>query len=39
MIRDHMAVAYLGQSKEDIAEEHLINRRLIRESGHYDEML
>lgn len=26
MIEDHMAVAYMGQSKEDIAEEHLQNR-------------
>jgi micrococcal nuclease len=26
MIREHHAVAYFGQSKEDIAEEHLVNR-------------
>ena len=39
MIRDNMAVEYMGQSKEDIAEEHLINRRRIKESGCYDEML
>ena len=39
MIRDHMAVEYMGQSKELIAEQHLINRRLIKESGCYDEML
>ena len=26
MIREHHAVAYHGQSKEDIAEEHLVNR-------------
>jgi len=38
MIKEHMAVEYLGQSKEDIAEEHLINRRHIKESGLYDEI-
>ena len=38
MIKEHMAVEYLGQSKEDIAEEHLINRRRIKESGLYDEI-
>ena len=27
MIREHMGVAYHGQSKEDIAEEHLVNRK------------
>ena len=39
MIRDHMAVEYMGQSKEDIAEGHLQNRIKIKESGQYDEML
>tara|TARA_R110002126_G_scaffold147165_9_gene293247 strand:- start:1989 stop:2417 length:429 start_codon:yes stop_codon:yes gene_type:complete len=29
MITDHHAVAYMGQSKEDIAEEHLVNRTFI----------
>ncbi len=29
MVREHHAVAYHGQSKEDIAEEHLINRGLL----------
>ena len=29
MIREHHAVAYFGQSKEDIAEEHLVNRKLL----------
>ena len=29
MIREHHAVAYHGQSKEDIAEGHLINRKLL----------
>ena len=29
MVREHYAVAYNGQSKEDIAEQHLINRRLL----------
>ena len=38
MIKEHIAVEYLGQSKEDIAEEHLINRRHIKESGLYDEI-
>jgi micrococcal nuclease len=39
MIRDHMAVEYMGQSKKDIAEGHLQNRIKIKESGCYDEML
>ena len=39
MTRDHIAVEYMGQSKELIAEQHIINRGLIRESGCYDEML
>ena len=29
MIEEHHAVAYHGQSKQDIAEEHLINRELV----------
>ena len=29
MIREHHAVAYHGQSKEDIAEGHLVNRKLL----------
>ena len=29
MIREHYAVAYYGQSKEDIAEEHIVNRGLL----------
>ncbi len=29
MVREHHAVAYFGQSKEDIAEEHLVNRKLL----------
>jgi hypothetical protein len=29
MIREHHAVAYHGQSKEDIAEGHLRNRKLL----------
>lgn len=29
MIRDHIGVAYHGQSKDDIAEEHLKNRELL----------
>ncbi len=39
MIRDHIAVAYMGQSKEEIAEGHLTNRKLLMEQGCYDEML
>jgi len=39
MIRDHMAVSYFGQSKKDIAEQHLHNRQKIIESGKYDVML
>ena len=31
MIREHHAVAYHGQSKDDIAEEHLVNRKLLGE--------
>jgi micrococcal nuclease len=31
MIREHIAVAYHGQSKDDIEEEHIINRELINE--------
>ena len=34
MIRDHLAVAYHGQSKDDIEDEHLRNRKiLIEEHG------
>ena len=29
MVREHHAVAYHGQSKEDIAEEHIVNRGLL----------
>ena len=31
MIREHHAVEYFGQSKEAIAEEHLVNRKLLNE--------
>jgi micrococcal nuclease len=31
MIREHIAVEYHGQSKDDIEEEHIINRELINE--------
>jgi len=30
MIAEHHAVAYFGQSKDDIEEEHLINRELVQ---------
>ena len=33
MIRDHMAVAYFGQSKDDIQEQHMKNRELLIEKG------
>ena len=36
MIRDHYAVAYEGQSKDDIEAEHITNRRLLIESGAID---
>ena len=29
MIREHYAVAYFGQNKKAIAEEHLVNRKLL----------
>ena len=29
MIREHHAVAYFGQSKEDIEDEHIVNRSLV----------
>jgi len=29
MIREHYAVAYFGQSKEDIEDEHIVNRSLV----------
>jgi micrococcal nuclease len=35
MIREHHAVAYHGQSKEDIAEEHLVNRKLLVEETNF----
>ena len=31
MIREHHAVEYFGQSKEAIAEKHLVNRKLLNE--------
>ena len=38
MIRDHYAVAYFGQSKGDIEEEHIINRaKLAEHYGHPSE--
>ena len=35
MIVDHMAVAYHGQSKDDIELEHLANREILIESGQH----
>jgi endonuclease YncB( thermonuclease family) len=34
MIEEHHAVGYHGQSKEDIAEEHLANRQFISDISH-----
>jgi len=31
MIRDHMAVEYFGQSKEDIQDQHMKNRQFLYE--------
>lgn len=36
MIREHLAVAYFGQSKEDIEDEHLRNRELVLAEGKYE---
>ena len=33
MIADHMAVAYEGQSKDDIEQAHLNNRKILQEQG------
>ena len=33
MIADHMAVAYEGQSKDDIEQKHLRNREILKEQG------
>ena len=33
MIIDHMAVAYEGQSKDDVEQEHLKNREILKEQG------
>ena len=33
MIIDHMAVAYEGQSKDDVEAEHLKNREILKEQG------
>lgn len=33
LIKNHYGVAYHGQSKEDIKEEHLKNRQLLKEAG------
>ena len=36
MIENYLAVAYFGQSKDDIEESHLINRKKLIELGHFD---
>ena len=33
MIDEHMAVAYHGQSKDDIEQQHLANRTILQEQG------
>ena len=33
LIENHYAVAYLGQAKSEIAEAHLVNYQILRESG------
>ena len=33
MIDKHLAVAYFGQSKKDIEEEHMVNRKKLIELG------
>lgn len=33
MIDEHMAVAYHGQSKDDIEQQHLANRKILQEQG------
>lgn len=33
MIREHLAVPYSGQNKEEIQEQHLVNRQILRERG------
>jgi|TARA_R110002020_G_scaffold360292_1_gene572940 micrococcal nuclease len=36
MIENHLAVAYFGQSKDDIEAEHMINREKLIELGKFD---
>jgi|TARA_R110000803_G_scaffold44979_3_gene95030 micrococcal nuclease len=36
MIENYLAVAYFGQSKDDIEESHLINRKKLIELGQFD---
>mgnify|MGYP003111057711 FL=1 len=36
MIENHLAVAYFGQSKDDIEAEHIINREKLIELGKFD---
>ena len=36
MIENHLAVAYFGQSKDDIESEHLVNREKLIELGKFD---
>ena len=36
MIENHLAVAYFGQSKDDIEAEHMINREKLMELGKFD---
>ena len=36
MITQHLAVAYFGQSKDDIEAEHLVNRQKLIELGQFE---
>ena len=38
MIENHLAVAYHGQSKDDVETEHLANKKILLELGAYEEI-
>ena len=38
MIDNYLAVAYTGQSKDDIESEHLLNKQKLLELGKYEEV-
>ncbi len=35
MVKNYLAVAYFGQSKDDVEEEHLVNRQKLIELGKF----